>query len=66
MIGRSFAIVNSTGRRRANPRSVVSLGCFAATNGLTSIFAVKSAPPVHASSAGANDASGGVTKNSAA
>jgi len=59
-------MVTSTGRYRANPRSVVRYGAFAATNGLTSIFAVKSAPPSHASIAGTVDVSGGVRKNIAA
>src|SRR3954471_21668224 len=64
--GRSFAIVNSTGRYRANPRSVARYGDFAATNGLTSIFAVNRAPPIQASSAGAVVVSGGVRKKIAA
>ena len=41
--GRSLAIVNSTGRRRAKPRSAISQVFFADTKGLTRIFAVKGA-----------------------
>ena len=66
MIGRSLAIVISTGSHRAKPRSVARYGDFAATNGLTSIFAVNSAPPIQARIAGAVEVSGGVRKNSAA
>src|SRR5579864_1550708 len=65
MIGRSFAIVTSTGSRLAKPRAVMSLGCFAALKGSTSIFAVNSAPPSHAIKPGSVESSGGVTKNSA-
>ena len=66
MIGRSLAIVTSTGRRRANPFDAISFGCIAAANGLTSIFAVKSDPPSHATRPGSVEVSGGVRKNSAA
>src|SRR5207247_3228398 len=59
LTGRSFAIVNSIGRRRAGPFSVIRYGYFAATNGFTSILAVNIAPPTHASRPGQAVVTGG-------
>src|SRR5258708_201021 len=50
--GRSLAMVNSTGNHRTAPRSDARKGYFAATNGLTRILAVNSAPPSQASTPG--------------
>jgi hypothetical protein len=38
---------------------------FAATNGLTSIFAVKSAPPIQATTPGVREMPGGIRNSSA-
>ena len=57
-------MVNSTGRRRAGPFSVINQVNLAATKGSATIFAVNSAPPTKASTPCQLATMGGSRKNS--